>query len=576
MKKLILKSNSKLIFLYSSALLLICILVGISSLDFYSGEQYGYWYLNKIFLNEFFFPEISRSPIYVIYLSLFNWLDTPYNYYAEAITTNFLLSLSLFYLFKSEYNKFYIFLIISLSIGFFFNLIPYPQALALSFLNFAIILRRKNSLFVYLFSYLLIICAVYSRITYITVFVLFIFFDLFNLILDFKKKAQFIHKKIFIILFVVLFLFSTNYLFKSNISESKFNNGYFQSLEWKPSKSNSNIDIAFQVNFNFLYYEKNKNEIDNDKKDFFYTNNVAFDGAETIVDSIISNPKFVFWGILKNTSHLAPIILNKFNSRTYFTSCSGIGHSCYTNYFYIGSLLILFLLFNYYFFFKKKYENDFDIKIYALVNYALILSTVLAMPKIRYMTPFIFFLIPFNFYLINLIPKKIKIKYLKMFISIFIIFSFSYFNFTSTYLKDYISINNFYNKKNYLKNYINNLNSLNSNLQKCKSIFASFPTFILSNNYNIEENKVFSPADIPPFGNYKSKDHLQIYKNIEIDCLLLDRAMKISSGSNRGTGSDYDLRRKNYINPFLLSNKIYVKEEFDYGQLGKLYIYSIE
>jgi len=178
--------------------------------------------------------------------------------------------------------------------------------------------------------------------------------------------------------------------------------------------------------------------------------------------------------------------------------------------------------------------------------------------------------------LINLIPKKIKIKYLKMFISIFIIFSFSYFNFTSTYLKDYISINNFYNKKNYLKNYINNLNSLNSNLQKCKSIFASFPTFILSNNYNIEENKVFSPADIPPFGNYKSKDHLQIYKNIEIDCLLLDRAMKISSGSNRGTGSDYDLRRKNYINPFLLSNKIYVKEEFDYGQLGKLYIYSIE
>ena len=576
MKKLILNSNSKLIFLYSSTFLLICILVGISSLDFYSGEQYGYWYLNKIFLDKFFFPEISRSPIYVIYLSLFNWLDTPYNYYAEAITTNFLLSFSLFCLFKSEYNKFYVFLIISLSIGFFFNLIPYPQALSLSILNFAIILRRKNNLFVYLFSYLLIICAVYSRITYITVFVLFIFFDLLNLILDFKKKAQFNHKKNFIILFTVLFLFSTNYLFKSNISESKFNNGYFQSLEWKPSKSNSNIDIAFQVNFNFLYYEKNKNEIDNDKKDFFYTNNVAFDGAESIVDSIISNPKFVSWGILKNTSHLAPIILNKFNSRTYFPSCSGTGHSCYTNYFYIGSLLILFLLFNYYFFFEKKYENNFDIKIYALVNYALILSTVLAMPKIRYMTPFIFFLIPFNFYLINLIPKKIKTKYLKMFISIFIIFSFSYFNFTSTYLKDYISINNFYNKKNYIKNYINNLNSLNYNLQKCKSIFASYPTFILSNNYNIEENKVFSPADIPPFGNYKTKDRLQIFKNIEIDCLLLDRSMKISSGSNRGTGSDFDLRRKNYINPFLLSNKIYIKEEFDYGQLGKLYIYSIE
>ena len=135
MRKLILKSNSKLIFLYTSIILLICILVGLSSLDFFSGEQYGYWYFNKIFLNEYLFPDISRSPIYVVYLSLFNWLDAPYNYYADAITTNFLLSFSLFYLFKNEYNKFYLFLIISLSIGFFFNLIPYPQALALSLLN---------------------------------------------------------------------------------------------------------------------------------------------------------------------------------------------------------------------------------------------------------------------------------------------------------------------------------------------------------------------------------------------------------------------------------------------------------
>ncbi len=575
MRKLILKSNSKLIFLYTSIILLICILVGLSSLDFFSGEQYGYWYFNKIFLNEYLFPDISRSPIYVVYLSLFNWLDTPYNYYADAITTNFLLSFSLFYLFKNEYNKFYLFLIISLSIGFFFNLIPYPQALALSLLNFSIILRRKKNIFVYIFSYLLIIFAIYCRITYIIVFVLFILFDLTKLILEFKKKTKFNHKKNFAILFVVLFFISADYLFKSNVSESRFNNGYFQSLEWKPSKSNSNIDIAFQVNFNFLYYEKNKKQIDDDKKDFFYINKVAFGGSETLIDSILNNPKFVLWGILKNTSHLAPIILNKFNSRAFFPSCSGIGHSCYTNYIYIGSIFVLFFFFNYYFFLKKKYENDFDIKIYALVNYALILSTVLAMPKIRYMAPFVFFLIPFNFYLIDLISKKIKIKYFKIFISIILIFSFSYFNFTSTYLKDYISINNFSKKKKYVENYINNLNSLNSNLQKCKSIFASHPTFILSNNFNMEEDKVFSPSDIPPFGNYKAKNYLKLYENIEIDCLLLDKSMIISSGSNRGTGTDFDLRRKSYINPFLLSNKIYLKEEFDYGQLGKLYTYSI-
>ena len=47
MKKLILNSNSNLI-LYLPAILLICVLVGLSSLDFYSGEQYGYWYFNNI------------------------------------------------------------------------------------------------------------------------------------------------------------------------------------------------------------------------------------------------------------------------------------------------------------------------------------------------------------------------------------------------------------------------------------------------------------------------------------------------------------------------------------------------
>ena len=116
---------------------------------------------------------------------------------------------------------------------------------------------------------------------------------------------------------------------------------------------------------------------------------------------------------------------------------------------------------------------------------------------------------------------------------------------------------------------------MNSNLKKCKSIFTSYPTFILSNNYNIYEDNIFSPADIPPFGNYKAEDNLHIFKNIEIDCLLLDRAMKISVVQIVELVVILIIE-ENYINPFLLSNKIYVKEEFDYGQLGNLYIYSIE
>ena len=326
-------NSSKLTFFYTLFLLIINLLVGLNSTDFFTGEQYGYWYFNKIFINNFLYPDISRSPIYIIYLSFFNWLSTPFNFYAEAIISNFLLSVSLYFLFRRSYNNFYIFLIIAISVGFFFNLIPYPQALALSFLNFAIILRRQNNKLLYIISYSLIILAIYCRITYIIVFILFIFFDLLKEFSKYKKTSNFDLKKNSVIFISILIFFLTNNIFNSNISESKFNNGYFQSLEWKPSKSKSNIDIAFQVNFNFLYYEKNKNKIQDDKKDFFFVNKIVFDGADTLIESLKSNPKFVIWGIFKNSSHLAPIILNKFSSRNYLPSCSGIGHSCYSNYF---------------------------------------------------------------------------------------------------------------------------------------------------------------------------------------------------------------------------------------------------
>tara|TARA_Y100000590_G_scaffold470064_1_gene661734 strand:- start:10098 stop:11807 length:1710 start_codon:yes stop_codon:yes gene_type:complete len=566
-------NSSKLTFFYSFFLLIISLLVGLNSTDFFTGEQYGYWYFNKIFINNFLYPDISRSPIYIIYLSLFNWLSTPFNFYAEAIVSNFLLSISLFFLFKRDYNNFYIFLIIAMSVGFFFNLIPYPQALALSLLNFAILLRKQNKTLLFLLSYLLIILAIYCRITYMIVFILFIFFDLLKELLKYKNTSKFDYKKNSAIFLTILFFFLTNNIFNSNKSQSKFNNGYFQSLEWKPSKSKSNIDIAFQVNFNFLYYEKNKNKILENKKDFFFVNKIAFDGADTLFESLKSNPKFVIWGIIKNSSHLAPIILNKFSSRNYLPSCSGIGHSCYSNYFYISFVFILFVLFNYYFFFKKKYENDFDIKCYSLINYALVFSTILAMPKIRYMTPFIFFLVPFNMYLISMFTNKLKNKNIKIILSLFIIFSFSYNNYTSKYLIDYFSIKKTQNNINSIKNYHHDFLKLNSKIANCNSLLTSDPTLFLANN-KIDEDSVYSLADLPPFGKYTDDQGLKIYKNISINCLLLNTDMQSVGGANRGTGTDFEIRRKNYLFPFLKSNKKNIVDKINYRFFGDLYVFS--
>ena len=71
----------------------------------------------------------------------------------------------------------------------------------------------------------------------------------------------------------------------------------------------------------WLEESKYKDQIDKDERDFYFTNKKAFNNSETLIDSIKSNPRFVFWGIIKNSTHIAPIILNKFNLRNFFPSC---------------------------------------------------------------------------------------------------------------------------------------------------------------------------------------------------------------------------------------------------------------
>ena len=67
---------------------------------------------------------------------------------------------------------------------------------------------------------------------------------------------------------------------------------------------------------------------------------------------------------------------------------------------------------------------------------------------------------------------------------------------------------------------------------------------------------------------------LTIYKNIAIDCLLLDKEMQSAGGANRGTGSDYETRRKNYLFPFLELNEKNIIEKINYGIFGDLYVFS--
>ena len=104
-----------------------------------------------------------------------------------------------------------------------------------------------------LISYIFIISSIFFRNTYLIIFLLFIFIDLFKLFLN-QKNYNF---KFFLIIFFSGFIYlTTNLLFENRSAESKYNNGYFNDTKWSPTKSQSNTDIAFILNYNYLYLEK--------------------------------------------------------------------------------------------------------------------------------------------------------------------------------------------------------------------------------------------------------------------------------------------------------------------------------
>ena len=178
---------SKINSLYLFIFLIVNFLFAIYSDNYFDHEQYGYWYFSKIFLENFTFPDTSRSPLYIIYLTLFNWIKFPYNMLSDATTSNFIATISLFFLYKEKINKFYLFLILIISIGFLHNLVPYTQSIAFGLANFAILFRLKRNYKGLLISYIFIISSIFFRNTYLIIFLLFIFIDLFKLFLNQKK-----------------------------------------------------------------------------------------------------------------------------------------------------------------------------------------------------------------------------------------------------------------------------------------------------------------------------------------------------------------------------------------------------
>ena len=303
-----------------------------------------------------------------------------------------------------------------------------------------------------------------------------------------------------------------------------------------------------------------------------------FNDAQTIQSAFINNPSFFTWGVFKNLLHIPPIIVNKFTLRNSLPECNN-GHSCLANYLFISFGIGIILLGLFYFFVKKhlKIKNinqiiDDHLFFYAIANLFLILAVVLALPKLRYMMPFLFFLIPINVSFYNLMSKKILDKKFLYLFTIIFIFFFSFSNMSTPIFKNIYA---FSKKNSYfdnLKNYNEDIILLNKEITACKSTLVTSPTLILGfTGYN--ENKLRTFFEIPPFGMYDGNS-LNLTNQMYVDCILFNKDFKKSMGANRGVGPNYQLRRENYLFPFIEQNSNKIYKTINFNKIGNLIIYN--
>lgn len=154
---------------------------------------------------------------------------------------------------------------------------------------------------------------------------------------------------------------------------------------------------------------------------------------------------------------------------------------------------------------------------------------------------------------------------------IFILF-FSFFNMNIPIFKNiYYSIlknSYFYN----LKSFNEDIVLLDREIRTCKSTLVTSPTLILGfTDYNEKKLKTF--FQIPPFGKYEGNS-LNLTDKIFIDCILFNKGFEKTLGANRGVGPNYQLRRENYLFPFMSQNNSKIYQQINFKKIGSLIKYN--
>ncbi|HLC98709.1 MAG TPA: hypothetical protein VJC00_01760 [Candidatus Nanoarchaeia archaeon] len=538
------------------------------------GESWIYWFFTRIFLETGRFTLPDRSPLYTLYLSLFQWMGYPVSVIAEHIFTYFMVLGSLVLLFRRY---------LGLALSTFASLLwlpflkvaePSVQAIGLAFSCIAVYIRtstsKKHKNYLKAASYTFFVLAYFLRGSYIVVLGVFILWDLYLILKkkDIKEIMQSFRPNINYLPFILLIALSI--LFMSVQSDHRFNNVWGFSSAWQPTDGKSLAETGFIGHYNRAYIEEAYGSYESyGGMDAYISNKEAFDGAETITEIVLANPGFIFRQLFRNI--MESVIL--FAWLTLLVVPYSLGFSyLFVPTFIVSLIASLLIIFG-----ALRASKNASMVLFVMSIVLQIGLIAVFSPKGRYMVPVIPVLVLAAIWLgktmqkyldlisahlkqwprINILgnnTKKITSLLRRLALPVALILlsnGIAMWGLVAIDVVHDISTNDLHVLERRPFSMKSSHDALESLIIDCNGIISLEHMFIGA-FMDIPLSRIYDVYEIPPFGNIgnHSSQLSSQYSGLipeRIDCVLVSN--ELSTGT--GIGTNYGLRYKNYILPYM-------------------------
>ena len=282
--------------------------VGLTALGHWetSGESWGYWLFTRVFEETSTFVNPDRGPIYTLYLVLFKWMGFPAAVTAEHLVSGFIAFLAMAVLFKQFIGLRLAVLVALAWVPFVQTAEPSIQKLALAASLFGLAVRRGESRNL-VYSYALFGLAYLLRSSNIILLLVFPAWDLYHVLRNgtlqrlvrSPRWMASVSPSTVMLGWPIYLLIALSVWFGAAQSSSPWNNGWFASTQWFPvANTRSLTDGHFIQAWNWRYVDHEfGSHVD---KDFYFTNQELFDGADSVIGAIRANPRFVIEDLVRS------------------------------------------------------------------------------------------------------------------------------------------------------------------------------------------------------------------------------------------------------------------------------------